>query len=185
MNSIVQWLLNCLSCVYLSNPSLQDCEQVLELSKGHSLIKPCPGLHPVQPIHSSDQHYSSCRSVQHVNEKFHWFCCAACDGMYVTMHVVCDGPPLPINVTDRGEMASATHCMIGFKPLQQFTAANERPDSSFSRTKQSISDPQLAEHAEKLSSLQTVSCSCSTISAALHCAPMQPFVLPHIPICAT
>lgn len=46
------------------------CPQVLQLAAVQPLVKPCAGLHPVQPLHGPgpDQFYTSCRSVQHVSE---------------------------------------------------------------------------------------------------------------------
>jgi hypothetical protein len=44
--------------------------QVLQLSCEQPFVRPCAGLHPVQPIHGPepDQYYSSCRSVQQLSE---------------------------------------------------------------------------------------------------------------------
>lgn len=44
--------------------TLEDCWTVLELARVQSIVQPCAGLHPVQPVHDGDQFYSSCRSVQ-------------------------------------------------------------------------------------------------------------------------
>lgn len=44
--------------------TLEDAEKVLQLSKAYPLLKPCAGIHPVQPIpNHNDPNTPACRSV--------------------------------------------------------------------------------------------------------------------------